>query len=164
MKRLQVIDFFCGAGGFSEGFRQQGFEIVMGIDNWQLAIETHNLNHNLHDETKDVLKLGSSFDEIVLFQTTKASARKQRQLEFRRWFQTLNHKNRDAMLSFLRTAFNNKIPAWVRRHPPSPGYGGQGAMTGRHPTPINSVFREHATKSVSRAGSVVKLTHGGLRG
>ena len=28
--QLSVIDFFCGAGGFSEGFRQQGFEIAMG--------------------------------------------------------------------------------------------------------------------------------------
>lgn len=29
--KLTVIDFFCGAGGFSEGFRQQGYEIVLGI-------------------------------------------------------------------------------------------------------------------------------------
>lgn len=52
---LRVIDFFCGAGGFSEGFRQQGFKIVMGIDFWQPAIDTHNLNHNLNDTIKDVL-------------------------------------------------------------------------------------------------------------
>ena len=32
---VRVIDFFCGAGGYSEGFRQQGFLIVKGIDNWQ---------------------------------------------------------------------------------------------------------------------------------
>lgn len=54
-----VIDFFCGAGGFSEGFRQQGFEIIMGIDNWRPAIETHNLNHGLHDEPRDVLEFES---------------------------------------------------------------------------------------------------------
>ncbi len=65
MKRKpQVIDFFCGAGGFSEGFRQQGFDIVMGIDNWSPAIETHNLNHNLNDQPKDVLDFGTSIDEI----------------------------------------------------------------------------------------------------
>lgn len=52
---LRVIDFFCGAGGFSEGFRQQGFKIVKGVDNWQPAIDTHNLNHNLNDVTKNVL-------------------------------------------------------------------------------------------------------------
>lgn len=63
-KKLQVIDFFCGAGGFSEGFRQQGFDIVMGIDNWLPAIETHNLNHNLKDVKKDVLDFSSSIEEI----------------------------------------------------------------------------------------------------
>lgn len=40
MKKLTVIDFFCGAGGFSEGFRQQGFEIIQGYDNWKPAIDT----------------------------------------------------------------------------------------------------------------------------
>jgi len=28
-----VIDLFCGAGGFSEGFRVAGFEILLGVDN-----------------------------------------------------------------------------------------------------------------------------------
>ncbi len=65
MKRKpQVIDFFCGAGGFSEGFRQQGFDVAMGIDNWAPAIKTHNLNHNLNDQIKDVLDFGSSITEI----------------------------------------------------------------------------------------------------
>ena len=63
-QKPKVIDFFCGAGGFSEGFRQQGFEIVMGIDNWMPAIETHNLNHNLNDQKKDVLDFSSSIEEI----------------------------------------------------------------------------------------------------
>lgn len=55
VKKMRVVDFFCGAGGFSEGFRQQGFDIVKGIDNWQPAIKSHNLNHNLNDTTKDIL-------------------------------------------------------------------------------------------------------------
>src|SRR3989344_9512301 len=60
MKRKpQVIVFFGGAGGFAEGFRQQGFDIVRGIDNWPPAIETHNLNHNLNDTVKDVLDFES---------------------------------------------------------------------------------------------------------
>jgi len=63
-QKPKVIDFFCGAGGFSEGFRQQGFEIVMGIDNWMPAVETHNLNHGLHDQKKDVLDFSSSIEEI----------------------------------------------------------------------------------------------------
>lgn len=53
--KLRVVDFFSGAGGFSEGFRQQGFDVVMGVDYWQPAIDSHNLNHNLHDSKMDVL-------------------------------------------------------------------------------------------------------------
>ena len=44
MKKLTVLDIFSGAGGFSEGFRQQGFEIVGGIDNWKAAVDTFNFN------------------------------------------------------------------------------------------------------------------------
>lgn len=43
--KLTVADFFCGAGGFSEGFRQKGFDVVFGLDNWKPAVETHELNH-----------------------------------------------------------------------------------------------------------------------
>ena len=49
------IDFFCGAGGFSEGFRQQGFKPIRGIEMWQQAINTHNLNFGLNDTVKNVL-------------------------------------------------------------------------------------------------------------
>jgi len=43
--RLTVVDLFCGAGGISEGFRQNGFEIELGLDYWEPAIKTHELNH-----------------------------------------------------------------------------------------------------------------------
>ena len=55
MNQLRVVDFFCGAGGFSEGFRQEGFKIIMGVDNWLPAIVTHNLNHNLNDTPRSIL-------------------------------------------------------------------------------------------------------------
>jgi DNA (cytosine-5)-methyltransferase 1 len=42
--RPTLIDFFCGAGGFSEGFRQQGFMILKGYDKWKPAIDTFNHN------------------------------------------------------------------------------------------------------------------------
>lgn len=57
--KLDVIDFFCWAGGFSEWFRQQWFNIVRWLDFWQPAIDTHNLNHNLNDETKNILDFWS---------------------------------------------------------------------------------------------------------
>ena len=55
LNRLSVIDFFCGAGGFSEGFRRAGYNVIMGIDVWQPAIITHNFNHGLNDNVKSVL-------------------------------------------------------------------------------------------------------------
>ena len=33
-KQLNLIDLFCGAGGFSLGFEQAGFESVLAIDKW----------------------------------------------------------------------------------------------------------------------------------
>jgi DNA (cytosine-5)-methyltransferase 1 len=44
MPRLKVIDLFCGAGGFSEGFRQSGFEVTHAIDNWNPALVAHKEN------------------------------------------------------------------------------------------------------------------------
>lgn len=42
--RLKVIDLFCGAGGFSEGFRQMGFEVTHAVDNWNPALVAHKVN------------------------------------------------------------------------------------------------------------------------
>jgi DNA (cytosine-5)-methyltransferase 1 len=42
---LKVVDLFCGAGGFSEGFQQAGFEVVFAVDNWEQAVITHKRNH-----------------------------------------------------------------------------------------------------------------------
>lgn len=64
MDRLKVIDFFCGAGGFSEGFRQMGFEIVYGYDHWKPAIDTYNHNFNLQCSLKNILDFENSIDEI----------------------------------------------------------------------------------------------------
>ena len=43
--RLQVYDFFAGAGGFSEGARQAGCDVVWVCDNDPLALKTHAANH-----------------------------------------------------------------------------------------------------------------------
>lgn len=44
--KYNVLDLFCGAGGFSKGFKDAGFNIVAGIDIWDNAIETYKLNND----------------------------------------------------------------------------------------------------------------------
>lgn len=41
---MRVADFFCGGGGFSEGFRQAGYQIVFAVDKWEPAINTYKGN------------------------------------------------------------------------------------------------------------------------
>lgn len=41
----KIIDFFCGAGGLSHGFYEAGYEVVLGIDNNEHALETYRHNH-----------------------------------------------------------------------------------------------------------------------
>lgn len=41
---MRVADFFCGGGGFSEGFRQAGFDIVFAVDKWETAVKTYKGN------------------------------------------------------------------------------------------------------------------------
>lgn len=49
MMGITATDFFCGAGGSSEGMKNAGVEIKMAVNHWQLAIETHNTNHPATD-------------------------------------------------------------------------------------------------------------------
>jgi len=61
---MKVADFFCGAGGFSEGFRQAGFEVVFALDNWSVAYKTHKLNHpNAKTYKKDITEIANMSDE-----------------------------------------------------------------------------------------------------
>lgn len=58
---MKVIDLFCGCGGFSEGFRQAGFEVVLAVDNWEVALKSHELNHPTAEHwLKDISKLASA--------------------------------------------------------------------------------------------------------
>lgn len=46
MPALTAVDLFCGAGGFTEGLRQSGFDVLVGVDNWDAALRTYRLNHS----------------------------------------------------------------------------------------------------------------------
>lgn len=45
VKTPNVLDLFCGIGGLSLGLSRAGFHISGGIDNWQDAKSTYELNH-----------------------------------------------------------------------------------------------------------------------
>ncbi|KAF8127103.1 S-adenosyl-L-methionine-dependent methyltransferase [Mycena galopus ATCC 62051] len=59
--QLSVGDFFCGAGGFSAGFRRAGFHIQLGVDEDLPAYQSWKLNHptaETHaEEINDLIEL-----------------------------------------------------------------------------------------------------------
>lgn len=57
-----VIDLFCGIGGFSKGFEMAGFDVLFGIDIWDIAIETFQENHkNTEGILADLTELDDDF-------------------------------------------------------------------------------------------------------
>jgi DNA (cytosine-5)-methyltransferase 1 len=41
---MNIIDLFCGAGGFSAGFQKAGYKVVGAVDNWGAAVQTYKSN------------------------------------------------------------------------------------------------------------------------
>lgn len=61
---MKVADFFCGGGGFSEGFRQAGFEIVFAVDKWEPAVLTYKGNKpGVNVIQDDVIRISKLSDE-----------------------------------------------------------------------------------------------------
>jgi DNA (cytosine-5)-methyltransferase 1 len=42
-----VVDLFCGCGGFSKGLSDSGLNVLVGIDKWDVAVDTYK-NNNQH--------------------------------------------------------------------------------------------------------------------
>jgi len=58
MKPYNVIDLFCGCGGFSKGFEEAGYNIRFGIDMWKDAVVTYNHNFpNAAVMNEDITKI-----------------------------------------------------------------------------------------------------------
>ncbi len=61
---MRVADFFCGGGGFSEGFRQAGFQIVFAVDKWEPAVTTYKGNKpGVNVIQDDVIRISQLDDE-----------------------------------------------------------------------------------------------------
>lgn len=74
--RLDIIDLFCGCGGFSLGFERAGFNVLLGIDVWRDALMTFSHNHKnsktlqadlstIEPKDTEALLNGNSVDVII---------------------------------------------------------------------------------------------------
>lgn len=52
--KLNVLDLFCGAGGFSSGFQNADYNIVSGVDNNKSVIQTFEHNHDSNGIVADL--------------------------------------------------------------------------------------------------------------
>jgi DNA (cytosine-5)-methyltransferase 1 len=65
----KLIDFFCGAGGLSLGFVQEGFHIELANDHEDVCIETYKYNHPEISEDKiiqgDIRKIVNEIEKYI---------------------------------------------------------------------------------------------------
>jgi len=61
-ERASAIDLFCGAGGFTQGLQNAGFDICWAIDSDAAAVETYRRNHGDHVVEDDIRETDPATD------------------------------------------------------------------------------------------------------
>ena len=64
-ERLNVIDLFSGCGGFSFGLQQAKFNVLLGVDNSEIALATFKKNHTNSKTLNLDLHLDESIEKIA---------------------------------------------------------------------------------------------------
>lgn len=64
-KHFTCVDLFCGAGGLSRGFLDAGYDVVLGVDYDEAALETFKRNHGNTETLKLDLYDHSNIEQIV---------------------------------------------------------------------------------------------------
>jgi DNA (cytosine-5)-methyltransferase 1 len=71
---LKVLDLFSGCGGFSYGFQDAGFNVLLGIDNTPVALDTFRLNHTNSEVFNIDLSKDENLKQIVDFLEERGGA------------------------------------------------------------------------------------------
>ena len=61
---MNVLDLFCGCGGLSKGFELAGYNVILGIDNDNAALNTFEKNHKNSKGLNADLSDNTTFDTI----------------------------------------------------------------------------------------------------
>lgn len=61
---IQVIDLFCGGGGFTQGAINAGCQVVLAVDCWQPALDIHEANNP--DVPTAKIELGGSIIQTAI--------------------------------------------------------------------------------------------------
>lgn len=56
---MKIVDYFAGAGGWSTGARQVGGRVLVALNHWKVAVDTHAANH---PDTRHVCQDAGLFD------------------------------------------------------------------------------------------------------
>ncbi|HEY0883298.1 MAG TPA: DNA cytosine methyltransferase, partial [Archangium sp.] len=60
---MRAVDLFAGAGGWTTGARAAGVRVLMAVNHWPRAVESHAANH---PETEHVCQDLALFDHSKL--------------------------------------------------------------------------------------------------